>query len=385
MSSIGHVLNDLKSLVGFNTVSCNSNIELIDWAENKFEAVNAQSVRIPNLDGTKANLWVRFGPETAGGIVLSGHTDVVPVEGQDWYSDPFEILENDDRIYGRGTADMKTFIAFCTAYSTVFSNAKLNRPVHIALSYDEEVGCTGAPAMIEQIALSPFKPSVAWIGEPTNWKVVSGHKGNVVTRVEVTGVEAHSSQTHLGISAIEPAVKLMSILQGISEDLKTLALDGSLFEPPYPTLTIGQISGGTASNILAHKCEFVFDLRCIAGIEPDTVLAPFNRAVVALNAEIAGRYPEAGVQLHRLCNAPPLAVTLESEVEGFVRRLTGDNAQRAVAYTAEAGQFNEAGMPAVLCGPGSIDQAHRPNEFIEKSEIARGVQVFDTLVKELRS
>lgn len=383
MSNIESIVNDLKELVGFNTISDRSNIKLIDWAEDRFSKYGAVCKRIPNSEGTKQNLWARFGAEEPGGIVLSGHTDVVPVEGQEWASDPFEVIEKSGKLYGRGTADMKCFLAFCSAYASAFGEVRLNRPVHIALSYDEELGCTGAPSMIEQIANSGARPSLAWIGEPTNWEVVSGHKGNVVTRVEVTGHEAHSSQTHLGLSAVESAMTLLTVLQRISKELETSAPPESPFEPPHTTLTVGMINGGTASNILAHKCSFLFDLRCVPGISPDDVLVPFYEAVIKLDAEMKSRFPATGVKVERLCNAPPLAIDETGEGETFVRQITGDNSSQAVTYTAEAGQFSEAGMSAVLCGPGSIDQAHRPNEFIETTQIGQGVRVFDALINRL--
>lgn len=385
MVSVNDVADDLATLINFNTISDRSNIDLIDWAQDKFEPLGAECVRIPSDDGKKQNLWARFGGDEPGGIVLSGHTDVVPVEGQDWHTDPFVMQEKEGRLYGRGTCDMKCFLAYCTAYASTIAKMKLKRPVHIAFSYDEEVGCTGVPSMIEKIAKSDMKPSVAWIGEPTNWRVVSGHKGITVTKVEITGREAHSSQTHMGISAIQQAAKLLTVLNDIAEDLSKLTSSDGLFEPGHPTLTVGQIQGGTASNILAHKCTFVFDLRCSGDVKASEILKPFYDAADALHTEMSQRYPETGVSVTQFCDVPPLNIDLESEAEQFVRRLTGDNAERAVAYAAEAGQFNEAGMPAVICGPGSIDQAHRPNEFIEKSEISKGIKVFDSLMAELRA
>lgn len=373
----------LDQLVRFDTTSRLSNLALIDWVEAYLTPLGAVCQRIPNAEGTKANLWVRIGPDVPGGLVLSGHTDVVPVDGQDWHTEPFALTEQAGQLHGRGTCDMKGFIALCLAFAPTFANLELETPVHFALSYDEEVGCQGAPAMIERIIAHGARPDAVWVGEPTLWQVVSGNKGILVTEVTVTGHEAHSSLPHHGVSANTEALDLMMVLRDIARDLAASAPNESPFDPPYPTLTIGQINGGTATNILAGKCSFGFDLRCPPGFDPDQILAPFHDAAQAMDRRISDLFPGCGVAVNQLSNVPPLAPDPDNAAEVLVRALTGDNALRAVAYATEAGQFNAAGIPAVVCGPGSIEQAHKPNEYVAVSELETGVEIFSKLVQRL--
>ena len=383
MTRLTKTLDILDTLIGFDTTSRNSNLDLIDWVEAQLTPLGATCTRIANEAGTKTNLWVRIGPDVEGGVILSGHTDVVPVDGQDWHTDPFKLTEADGLLYGRGTSDMKSFVALCLAFAPAFAKAGLPRPVHFAFSYDEEIGCLGAPAMIERIVAAGARPDAVWVGEPTLWQVVSGHKGIVVTKVEVTGREAHSSLPHLGASAIGEAVDLMALLKTLAQDLADNPMPEAAFDPPYPSLTIGRVTGGTASNILARQCSFMFDLRCPPGFDVDTILAPFLAAAEAAHERLQARFPEAGVKVTRLSNVPPLRPETDNAAETLARALTGDNARRAVSYTTEAGQFAMAGFPAVVCGPGSIDQAHTPNEFIARSELDRGIEIFEKLLARL--
>ncbi|MEM7460977.1 MAG: M20/M25/M40 family metallo-hydrolase, partial [Pseudomonadota bacterium] len=256
-------------------------------------------------------------------------------------------------------------------------------PVHFAFSFDEEVGCQGAPLMIDQMVADGARPDAVWVGEPTLWQVVSGHKGIMLTEVVVTGKEAHSSLPALGVSANGEAVDLMGLLRDLERDLAANADPESPFDPPYPTLSIGELKGGTATNILARECKFLFDLRCPPGYDPDAILAPFLDAAAAKDAALKARFPECGVQVTKLTNVPPLAPGEDNAAETLVRALTGDNALRAVAYATEAGQFHQAGMASVICGPGSIDQAHTPNEFIDVAQLSQGVEVFNKLLRRL--
>ncbi|NQY95639.1 MAG: acetylornithine deacetylase [Henriciella sp.] len=383
MSTYPIVRDQLAQLIAFDTTSRLSNLALIDWVEAQLEPLGAVCRRIPNAEGTKANLWVRIGPDTPGGIVLSGHTDVVPVDGQDWHTDPFTLTEHDGLLYGRGTSDMKGFVALCLAFAPEFAKLNLSKPIHFAFSYDEEVGCQGAPEMIAQIIAHGARPDAVWVGEPSLWQAVSGHKGITVTEVDVHGREAHSSLPDLGISANGVAIDLMMVLRQIEKDLITCGPKDSPFEPPYPTLTIGEMRGGTAHNILARHCHFGFDLRCPPGFDPDAILAPFYEAAEQADAEMKARFPECGVEVNRISNVPPLAPDPDNAAEILVRALTGDNAMRAVAYATEAGQFHQAGLSAVICGPGSIDQAHKPNEFIDPAQLQQGVTIFKKLVDRL--
>jgi acetylornithine deacetylase len=372
----------LETLVGFDTTSRLSNLALVEWVEAYLARHGVSARRVPNAEGTKSNLIATVGPTKPGGVVLSGHTDVVPVDGQPWTSEPFALTSRDGRLYGRGTCDMKGFLALSLAAVPDLIAAGARRPVHLALSYDEEVGCLGAPDMIAVIARETPAPALVVVGEPTGMEAVIGHKGITTWRVTVEGKEAHSSQPHLGVSAIMAAVPLMAGLVALAERLDKAADPASPFTPKGATLTIGQVTGGTAPNILARRCEFLFDLRYPPGLDPDEILAPFARQVGALDAALKARAPQAGARLMRRAGAPPLAPEPDGVAEAFARRLAGDNGPaRVVAYAAEAGQFQRAGFSTVICGPGSIDQAHQPDEYVELSQMQRGAAFMSRLVE----
>jgi acetylornithine deacetylase len=364
----------LETLVGFDTTSHRSNLALIEWVEAYLDRHAVPHRRVANADGTKSNLLATIGPAVEGGAVLSGHTDVVPVDGQPWTSDPFSIVERDGRLYGRGTCDMKGFLALALAAVPDLVAANPRKPVHLAFSYDEEIGCLGAPGLIEVIHRELPKPAFVVVGEPTDMVAVNGHKGITYYSVRVTGHEAHSSQTQLGVSAIMEAVKLMSSLNDLAERLERDADPASPFTPKGATLTIGLVNGGTAGNILARECNFLFDLRCPHTLDPQQVLAPFFAEVAAMDAALKLRAPEAGVSIKLQSIVPPFAPEPDGAAEAFARRLAGDNGPpRAVAFATEAGQFQRSGLSTVLCGPGSIEQAHQPDEFVEISQMERGV------------
>ncbi|NQY39869.1 MAG: acetylornithine deacetylase [Henriciella sp.] len=385
MTDTATVTDRLAKLISFDTTSRNSNLDLITWVEEQLIPLGFDCRRIENSEGNKSNLWARIGPDVPGGLVLSGHSDVVPVDGQHWDTDPFDMTEINGRLFGRGTSDMKGFLALCLAFAPKFATLDLKKPIHFAFSYDEEVGCQGAPLMIDDMVERGARPDAVWVGEPTLWQVVSGHKGIMLTKVVVTGREAHSSLPHLGVSANGEAVDLMMVLRDIERDLAANADPDSPFDPPYPTLSIGELHGGTATNILARECEFHFDLRCPPGYDPDEILAPFLKAAAEKDAALKARYPECGVEVTKYTDVPGLAPGENNAAETLVRALTGDNALRAVAYATEAGQFHQAGMAAVICGPGSIDQAHKPNEFVDKAQLTQGVKVFNDLIAHLKS
>lgn len=375
----------LARLVAFDTTSRGSNLDLIAFVEAELGRLGVQGRRVPNGDGTKANLFASIGPMVEGGVVLSGHTDVVPVDGQPWTSDPFTLTPRDGRLYGRGTCDMKGFLALALAAAPELARAALARPVHLAFSYDEEVGCLGAPSMIEEISRVLPRPRAVVVGEPTNMEAVCGHKSISVYRVTVTGREAHSSLTHLGVSAVMAAVKLMAQLADLSARLERQADPASPFVPKGPSLTIGMVEGGTAANILARECSFLFDLRCPPGLDPEALLEPFLAAVRDLDAELKGRAPEAGVRLERRSGTPAFAPEPDGEAERLARLLAGDNGPaRVVSYAAEAGQFQQAGFSTVICGPGSIDQAHQPDEYVTLDDLAAGEAFLRRLIEACR-
>ncbi|WP_419253376.1 acetylornithine deacetylase [Caulobacter sp. ErkDOM-YI] len=389
MASSSEALSDraidlLARLVSFDTTSRLSNLALIEWVEAYLSDLGVASRRVPNADGTKSNLMASIGPAVEGGIVLSGHTDVVPVDGQPWSTDPFVLTERDGRLYGRGTCDMKGFLALALAAAPDLAAATLSKPVHLAFSYDEEVGCLGAPDMIAVIARDLPKPALVVVGEPTDMVAVSGHKGIASFRVTVSGREAHSSLTHLGVSANMAAVKLMAGLVELSETLAREADPASPFTPKGATLTIGQVNGGTAVNILARECVFIFDLRTPPGMDPMAILADFFAKAAAMDAELKTRASEAGVKVERRSLTPAFAPEVDGVAEAFARRMAGDNGPgRVVPYAAEAGQFQGAGFSTVICGPGSIDQAHQPDEFVEISQMQRGAAFMARLIEDL--
>jgi len=363
----------LDRLISFDTTSRDSNLALIAYVEAFLSAHGVTSRRVSNPEATKANLYATIGPSVPGGVVLSGHTDVVPVDGQNWTSDPFVLTRRGGRLYGRGTCDMKGFIALALATVPAVAKGETARPIHLALTYDEEVGCLGAPSMIRELVADLPAPVAVIVGEPTNMEVVSGHKGISTWRISVTGHEAHSSLTHLGVSANMVAVRLMNQLVELAEGLERHGDSASRFHPAHATITIGQINGGTAVNILARECTFIFDLRAAPGQDPEAIIAPFLTACDAADAVLKRRYPDAGVNVVRRSATPSFAPEPDGDAERLARRLAGDNGPaRVVSYAAEAGQFQGAGFSTIICGPGSIEQAHQPDEYLEVAQFERG-------------
>jgi acetylornithine deacetylase len=381
MSAIAPTVEVLARLIAFDTTSRNSNLALIDWVEDFLKERGVASRRVFNADGAKANLYAMIGPEVEGGVVLSGHTDVVPVDGQPWSSDPWVLTERGDKFFGRGVADMKSFLALALAHVDEALAAHMAKPIILAFSYDEEVGCLGAPSMIAEIARGVPRPAAVIVGEPTSMSVVSAHKGVRSFIVEVTGREAHSSLPDSGVSAVMEALKLMSLVAEMGRESR--AISHPHFHPPHPTMTIGKVEGGTAANILARRCSFVWDLRTVDVVEADAIEERFRAAAEALDADIKVRAPEGGVTITRRSNTAGLSMVPESAAEQLARALTGDNDTRAVAYAAEAGLFQRAGMPAIVCGPGSIEQAHQPDEWIARAQIEEGAAFMRKLIARL--
>jgi acetylornithine deacetylase len=374
----------LTDLVAFDTTSRGSNLALIEYAEAILAKSGVTSRRVPNADGTKANLMAIIGPHLEGGVALSGHTDVVPVDGQPWTSDPWTLTRRDGRLYGRGTCDMKSFLALSLATVPDFAAAGLKRPIYIAFSYDEEVGCLGAPDLIAELAKLTPPPATVVGGEPPDRQAISGHKGIASFRVTVTGREAHSSLTHMGVSANMAAIRLMNSLVMLSDRLAAEADPKSPFLPKGASLTVGMVNGGTAVNILARECVFIFDLRTQPDQNPFAILEGFFAEAKAMDIVMKSRAAEAGVLVENRSVTPPFAPEASGAAEALARTLAGDNGPMRVApYAAEAGQFQQAGFSTVICGPGSIDQAHQPDEFIEISQIERGAEFMVRLVEML--
>lgn len=371
----------LAKLISFDTTSRGSNLELVEWVEGYLDNLSVLHRRVPNADGSKSNLMATIGPAVEGGVVLSGHTDVVPVDGQPWSTDPWTLTEADGRLYGRGTCDMKGFLALALAAAPELAKTA-KKPVHLAFSYDEEIGCLGAPLMIDVIRRELPAPAVVVVGEPTNMEAVNGHKGIATFHVTVTGRECHSSQPHLGVSAVMEAVKLMGSLNALSARLQDEADPASPFTPKGPTLTIGMVGGGTAHNIIARECHFVFDVRSPGPRTPQEIVASFLAEAQAMDRALKARFPEAGVVVEMRTDVPPFMPETNGAAEVFARRMAGDNGPpRVVAFAAEAGQFQQAGFSTVICGPGSIDQAHQPNEYIEIAQLQRGATFMRRLIE----
>jgi acetylornithine deacetylase len=360
----------LERLVAFDTTSRASNLALIAFVEGYLKGHSLAPKRIPNPEGTKANLLVTLGPEKPGGIILSGHTDVVPVDDQEWHTDPFAAVEKDGKLYGRGTADMKAFSAVALALVPEFLRRGLNTPIHIALSYDEEVGCLGVRPMIADISRNVPTPRLAIIGEPTEMKVVNAHKGIRAFRTTVTGREAHSSRTDKGVNAVMVAAELIVYLDSLADEMRERGDPSGRFDPPYTTVQAATIRGGTALNILAHHCSFQWEFRYLPGTSEHDILDRFEaHAQGAVLPRLRDIAPEADIVTTAGGHVKPLVASDECPAEALAKQLTGQNHAEAVSYGTEAGLFQEAGIPSVVCGPGSILQAHKPNEFIELSQI----------------
>jgi acetylornithine deacetylase len=371
----------IAKLVGFATVSRDSNLELIEYVSAYLAEHGVESRLVPNAGNTKANLFATVGPNVEGGVVLSGHTDVVPVDGQPWDSEPFTVTEKDGRLYGRGTADMKSFYAIALALVPEMLGRGLVRPIHFALSYDEEVGCLGAPSMIERIAAELPAPRAVVVGEPTDMRIVTAHKSITGVDTRITGHEAHSSQTHRGVSAVMTAARLITFLEDMARENAAGPPSQTPFEPPYSTIHVGTVRGGTATNIISRECRFSWDMRCVPEDDPQTFLDRFDRyCCEEMLPAMQAIAPEADIVTTVASSAPALRPEDEGEAEALARLLTGDNGRGAVAYAAEAGQFQRAGFSTVLCGPGSIDQAHQPNEYIEKSQVHACIDFMHRLI-----
>jgi acetylornithine deacetylase len=380
----GEARRVLDALVSFDTTSRNSNLALIEWVEAYLAAQGVASTRAASPDGTKANLFALVGPAAPDGVVLSGHTDVVPVDGQAWSSDPWTVRESDGRLFGRGVADMKSFVALSLAAVRPALEANLARPLILAFSYDEEVGCLGVPHLIAAMRGAVPTPRAVIVGEPTSMRAVSGHKSICTFTVTVEGVEAHSSQVEQGASAVMAAIPLMNLIVDMAAEARAeQGAEDALFSPPYPTMTVGVVEGGTASNILARRCSFVWDLRCPPGRDHTVYLDRFMKAAAATDAALKARFPQAGVTVERRSSTPAMAPVFDSEAETLVRAITGDNGTEAAGYAAEAGLFQGAGWPTMLCGPGCILQAHQPDEWISLEQFEKGAAFLDALVERL--
>ncbi|WP_227369896.1 acetylornithine deacetylase [Halomonas sp. M20] len=364
----------LETLVSHATVSRDSNLKLIQFIEAYLDDYGVPHTRVENDDGSKANLLARIGPDVAGGVVLSGHTDVVPVDGQPWTSDPFTLTDRDDgRLYGRGTCDMKGFIACALAQVPRWIEQSLERPIILAFSYDEEVGCLGAPRLIERLMADYPRPGAVIIGEPTLMAPVVAQKGITTLRTTVTGRESHSSQVNQGVSAIHVAARLVTKIEDIMGELCEAGRVDDAFNVAHSSLHVGKIQGGTAINIMARECQFDWEIRHLPQDGFDEVMVSFDEYASRLEHELKQRAPQVSIRTEKLIETvPALADRDNREALSLCHALLGERGNEAVAYATEGGQFQRAGLSTVICGPGSISQAHQPDEYIEVDQLEAG-------------
>ena len=361
----------IERLVGYDTISSDSNLALISFVEAYLSSHGVASRRTGDDIGHKANLFATLGPPVEGGVVLSGHTDVVPVKGQAWDSDPFRVVERNDKLYGRGTSDMKSFLAVALALVPRALSAGLKVPIHLALSYDEEVGCLGVRSLIDDIKQSLPRPRAVVIGEPTSMRLITAHKGISTFVTTVTGKEAHSSQTHRATSAIMAGARLVSFLEDLAEEKRRQGPHDERFEPPHTTISVGLFEGGTALNIVPRHARMEWEFRLLPGDDGKAILDRLEAyGEQELLPAMRAVSDEASIVTQARSQVPPLRPEDESPAEDLVRYLTGANQTGAVSFGTEGGLFQDVGYSTVICGPGSIDQAHQPNEFIELSQVA---------------
>ena len=361
----------LAALVAFDTTSRDSNIPLIAWVERFLDAHGVPHFRVDYEDGKKTNLFATIGPDVEGGVVLSGHTDVVPVDGQAWSTNPFALAERDGLLYGRGTADMKGFIAVCLAMVPAFRTMHLRVPIHFAFSCDEEVGCRGVVPLVEHMRDHLKRPSAVIVGEPTSMQVVNAHKSAVRYGTEVHGHESHSALTDRGVNAVMVAAELISELNRVREDLIAEGDPTGRFDPPYSTVHVGVISGGTANNIVPRSCSFSWETRLLPTADKQQV--PKRIAALARKLEPAMQAvaPGTGISTEKMTDVPGLAPEQDSAAENLALHCAHANSTHTVSYCTEAGHFQSIGIPAVVCGPGSIEQAHKPDEFIAVEQLRK--------------
>jgi acetylornithine deacetylase len=377
-------LGILERLIGFDTESSKSNLALVSFVEDYFKVVGVSYVKIPNVSGDKAALLATIGQNCDGGVVLSGHTDVVPVAGQAWTSDPFKLRRENGRLYGRGTCDMKGFDAVCLAMIPEFKTARLTRPIHILLSYDEEITCRGPLDTIAQFGTGLPCPSAVLVGEPTLMQVADAHKGVGAYVTVVRGHEAHSSKPALGASAIEAACGLVTELYRFGAELIAEGDPSGRFDPPASTVHVGMIQGGTARNILAKLCTFQWEFRALPDVAQNLALRHLeeyaSRAVVPKLTRYA---MHASIETETLVEVPGLKPESGSIAERLALKAARSNCTISVPFASEAGQFQLADLPAVVCGPGSIDQAHQPDEYIEIAQVESCIAFMRRLALEL--
>ena len=383
-SLIDGTCNILAELIAFPTVSADSNVELITYAAEQLGRCGASMTISRDESGSKANLFATIGPEGDGGIVLSGHTDVVPAEPEEWTGDPFAMRSSDGLLYGRGSCDMKGFIAAALATAPLFASKDLKRPVHYAFTYDEEVGCLGARQLVGELREAGLRPATAIIGEPTSMRIIEGHKGCFEYTTEFRGLEGHGSVPEAGVNAVEYAVRYITRLMELGEELKRNIRPNSRFDPPWTTLQVGRIEGGAARNVIAGACSVEWEMRPVHTDDADLVREKLRHyCSEVLLPQMRAVYPESAIDTHVIGEVDGLLPADDNEAREIIAELTGNNECEVVSFGTEAGLFQKYGMSVVVCGPGSIEQAHKPDEFVAVEQLEACLEMLNGLADRL--
>lgn len=376
----------LDRLIDFDTVSRNPNIDLMRFIQGLLAEVGVEAELIPDSDGKKANLLATIGPRDGRGVMLSGHTDVVPVDGQDWTKPAFRLTQEDGKYFGRGTADMKGFVACALAAGLKAAKRELKTPLHLAFSYDEEIGCQGVRSMIDLLRDAPVRPAMCIVGEPTSLTVATGHKGKIALKARCVGREGHSALAPLAMNALHLGCDLVSVLREVQDDLRERGGQDGDYDVSYTTVHAAKMQGGVALNIVPNLCEVDFEIRNLAQDDPQKILAGIRDRAEEIVARVRDHAPEASIEISENFSYPGLDTPGTAEVVGFVKSLTGGNATCKVAFGTEGGLFSqELSIPTVVCGPGSMMQGHKPDEFVEVSQIERCDSMLDTLLDRLET
>jgi acetylornithine deacetylase len=382
-SDLSSTLAILERLIAFPTVSDRSNLDLIAYAADYLSQLGVRSEVFPDATGQKHGLIAQIGPDIPGGVILSGHTDVVPVENQIWKSDPWDLTERDGRFYGRGTCDMKGFLALVLSAVPQMLAAPLQRPIQIAFSFDEEIGCLGTAPLLKAMHAKLPPASCVIVGEPTDWKVVTGHKGGIGLTTRIKGKAAHSSLPGLGVSAISHAAQLIAWHDTQLRQCQEHADLASGFNPPHSTLQVGTIHGGAAMNIVPADCTMETDIRFLPEERAEDWIAAYTAEVQRVEKRMQTAFPEASITLSDIEIIPGVFPETDGKAEMLARQVTGDNSDNFVSYQTEAGHFQAARLSTVICGPGSIAEAHQPDEFVSKNQLRQGQDVLSRLITQL--
>ncbi|MDF3904163.1 acetylornithine deacetylase [Paracoccus sp. AS002] len=387
MTAIPSTVDILRRLVAYETLSRRPNLNLLDYVEGLLVPAGARVERFAHADGSRANLWATIGPEGPGGVVLSGHTDVVPVAGQDWSVDPFALTERDGRYYGRGTADMKGFVAAAVHAAIRAARRELRRPLHLALSYDEEIGCMGVRGMIEALAARPDRPALCIVGEPTGMRIATGHKGKLACRACCHGREGHSALAPNALNALHLGAAFIASLQARQQELVRAGARDPAYDIPFSTIHAGLMQGGTALNIVPNRCEIDFEIRNIVADDPAAILAAIAGDAEAIAAPHRARFPEARIEIETVSGYPGLDAPEDAPAVRLLRRITGqDGPVIKVAFGTEGGLFHQGlGMSTAICGPGFMEQGHKPDEFIAAEQLAACDRMLSRLLDALEA